>query len=312
MNQYSPTRSHGRRLFVSVIVPVYNDYRNLINCLTSLAKQTYPRNLYEVIVVDNGSTEDYGNITALFPGIVSVKEEYPTSYAARNKGVSVSRGEVIAFTDSDCVPDECWIEAGVNQLAGNPDCGLVAGKIRFSYKKPGHPNPAELFDSLNYLCQKHYVLNLRFGATANVFTRKKIFDKVGLFNSALYSGGDVEWGRLVFSSGYKLVYADDVCVTHPARHSLNQIRQRNVRVQGGVYLYQKNEGANHSLITLVKSLCGLIPPIIRIMRTIWDRRLSGLRQRMGYVCVLVYAHYAISFERIRLELGFKPRGVRPV
>jgi glycosyltransferase involved in cell wall biosynthesis len=96
--------------FVSVIIPVYNDVERLVLCLEALGKQTYARDRFEVVVVDNGSTSTIRPVVEAFPYCVAAFEAQPGSYAARNRGIAVSRGEIVCFTDADCVPSEGWIE----------------------------------------------------------------------------------------------------------------------------------------------------------------------------------------------------------
>jgi glycosyltransferase involved in cell wall biosynthesis len=66
--------------------------------------QSYPKSLYEIIFVDNGSVENIEVLVSQFPQTSFTNEPKPGSYAARNKRISIARGEIIAFTDSDCVP----------------------------------------------------------------------------------------------------------------------------------------------------------------------------------------------------------------
>jgi glycosyltransferase involved in cell wall biosynthesis len=90
-------------IFVSVIVPVVNDGKRLQICLEALAKQTYPQELYEVIVVDNASdiTDNIKDIVVQFNQLVIAYEVIPSSYAASNRGISITKREAICFTDSD-------------------------------------------------------------------------------------------------------------------------------------------------------------------------------------------------------------------
>ncbi|HAA30818.1 MAG TPA: glycosyl transferase family 2, partial [Cyanobacteria bacterium UBA8553] len=80
--------AHQSHPFVSVIVPVFNDAKRLKICLDALEHQTYPKHLYEVIVVDNGSdkNEDIEGVVAQFGQAIASYESIPGSYAARNKG----------------------------------------------------------------------------------------------------------------------------------------------------------------------------------------------------------------------------------
>jgi glycosyltransferase involved in cell wall biosynthesis len=219
--------------FVSIIIPVFNDLERLRLCLAALENQTYPKDLYEVIVIDNNSEENIQRVTKDFAQVKLAQEKRQGSYAARNTGIAIARGRLLGFTDADCIPDRNWIESGVSHLERHPNCGLVAGRIDFYFQKPDCPNVAELWDSMNFLQQKRYIEDEHFGATANVFTSKAIFEQVGLFNSDLQSGGDREWGKRVFAAGYPQSYADDVRIQHPARASLNELKKKLVRVVEG-------------------------------------------------------------------------------
>ena len=219
-------------LLVSVIVPVYNDADRLSVCLARLVAQTYKP--LEIVVVDNGS-EDLAEVKALADRyeVGLVFEAVPGSYAARNRGIEVASGKILAFTDADCVPAVDWVAAGVRALRSRPNCGLVAGGIEVIMCNPEHP--VELYESVVGLAQQMFVTRDRYGATANVFTYAEVFERVGRFNMALKSSGDVEWGQRVFAAGYAQVYAPQAVVRHPARRSFSELARQVSRHAGGFY-----------------------------------------------------------------------------
>lgn len=110
--------------FVSIIIPVYNDNDFLKVCLAALTKQTYSKDHFEIIVVDNNSTEDVSQITNRFEQVTLTHESIAGSYIARNKGLSLAKGEIIAFTDADCIPQSDWLEKGIATLTQRPNIGL--------------------------------------------------------------------------------------------------------------------------------------------------------------------------------------------
>lgn len=183
--------------FVSVIVPVYNEALRIAKCIEALLNQTYPHERYEVLIVDNGSSDTTQSVAAKYPVKLLIENTTQSSYAARNKGILNAKGDLIALTDADCIPAPDWIEKGVGNLLRVPNCGLVAGRISPLFKDPKRPNAFETYESIMHFRQKKYVQFHKYGATANVFTYKKTFEKVGLFNDTLRSGGDNEWGRRV-------------------------------------------------------------------------------------------------------------------
>ena len=98
--------------FISVIIPVWNSPDLLAKCLAALAVQSYPRERYEVLVVDNGSTDSTAAVARNYPFVTLLSEPVPGAYRARNRGLAAARGEYVAFTDADCIPDR----AGNNKL----------------------------------------------------------------------------------------------------------------------------------------------------------------------------------------------------
>lgn len=232
--------------FVSIIIPVFNHAEQLKTCLKALANQTYPKHFYELVVVDNGSDkdEDIARIVTQFSQVIATYESTPGSYAARNKGIFLAKGEVIAFTDADCIPSANWIENGVQNLLQTPNCGLVIGKIEIFFKNPNQITPVELYESITAFPQKELLEKYKGGATANVFTFRSVIEQVGLFNARMKSNGDLEWGQRVYAAGYKQIYADDTCVAHPARSSFAELYKRTVRLAGGIYdLHSQKEAS---------------------------------------------------------------------
>lgn len=287
---------------VSVIIPVFNDADSLKICLQALDDQTYPKNLYEVIVVDNGSKESIEPIVREFKQARATYENQPGSYIARNKGISVATGEIIAFTDSDCIPASNWIEKGVSNLQRIDHCGLVAGKIEIFLKDLNSPTAVEIYDSLYAFPQNKYVAEYKFGVTANLFTFKTVFEKVGLFNPSLKSGGDYEWGWRVYSSGYQLLYAEDSCVAHPARRSFSELSKKTIRVIKGHYELKKTKIYPPAKFIL-GSIADLLVPFRSVPIVLLDKRLKGWNQKIKVIGVMVRIRYVKGWEKLRLELG---------
>ena len=249
-------------LKVSVIIPVLDDNSGLLKCLKALSGQTYPADKIEIVVVDNGSRDNIKEITDRFDGILVAREVQPGPGAARNKGISLCSGEVIAFTDSDCIPTPDWVERGVEALAASENCGLVAGKIELFYKDPARPKLPELYDTVTYFSQRRYVEKYHFGATANLFTRKSVIDEVGGFDSFFKdaAGEDPDWGGRVFSAGYPQKYAPLVVIKHPAERSMRGLWRKTRRItRGNISLALKGdtcirESAGAYLVFLYKSI----------------------------------------------------------
>ncbi len=284
--------------FVSVVVPVFNDSERIRVCLGALEKQTYAKKLYEVIVVDNASDESVKPILDKFTRARAAFEPRRGSYAARNKGISLSNGEVIAFTDSDCVPASDWIEKGVENLLRFPNCGIVGGKVEFTFKNQDKPMTVEVVDSISFLQQKLYVEVYKFSATANLFTFREVLEHVGHFDWALKSGGDWEWSRRVFLSGYHIIYADDTKVSHRARKSFGELYNKAIRVARGLHKLEKKDSYPSST-SFSSLLIELLPPKGRILCLLSDTRLKKPTQKILAVFVMLLLHYIIVLERKR-------------
>jgi glycosyltransferase involved in cell wall biosynthesis len=294
--------------FVSVIIPVFNDAERLSICLEALENQTYPQASYEVIVIDNAS-DDGGKIkevVARYPQATYAFESSPGSYAARNKGIALAKGEIVAFTDADCIPALDWLEKGSENLLRVPNCGLVAGNIEIFFKNPEKLTTVELYESLMALPQKEFLEVHHYGATANVFTFKTVIDRVGIFNAKLKSSGDVEWGQRVYACGYQQVYGSDVCVAHPARNSFAQLYKRTIRHAGGVYdLHHSGESSFFKRNQLFLNYLGfnLMPPLMFAYSTFLNPKLKNINQKLQVAFVMFYIRYTTAWELCKLKLG---------
>lgn len=296
--------------FVSVVIPVYNDSERLEICLRSLENQTYPKNQYEVIVVDNGSDDRLEEFVYRFDQTIFAQENHPGSYAARNKGISVAKGDIIAFTDSDCIPRSDWIESGVSNILAVPNCGMLVGKIDIFFKKPDKPTAVEVYESIKSFQTRRYLENGRHGVTANLFTFKSVIAKVGLFNAELKSGGDVEWGKRVFSSGYQQIYADNTCVAHPARRSFRELYRKTTRIVGGFHDWKGNTAYSlidfsKDLIKMTRSSLGFIKLFIFNMSP--SEKFDGTMQKIKFIVVKAFVDLVRIFEKVRLTLGGSSR-----
>ncbi len=278
---------------VSIIIPVKNDSRRLKKCLSAIANQTYT-GVIETIVIDNNSTENIYSVTSHYQCKL-ITELKPGSYAARNRGIKSSTGEIIAFTDADTIPDSSWITNGVQSLT-SPIAGLVAGHIEFAFK--GHrPNPVEYLDSLLHLKQEVYAIR-GYAATGNAFTWAWMFEVVGLFDDTLLSLGDRQWGERVSSAGYKVVYSQNAIVHHPARATLAALLKKA--------RFQARSKAIFHPWTIREIIGLLLPESLKFYRAfLSDRSLKGTEK-----LVFLFAHhafkYAIAYEIFILQ-HLKPK-----
>ena len=290
--------------FVSVIVPVYNDAERIRGCLRALAEQSYPRDDYEVIVVDNGSTDHTPDVVREYAVSLVVENEVPGSYAARNAGIAMAKGTILALTDSDCIPAPDWLERAVAQLTGPASPDMLGGRVELFFKDPECPTGVELYESLMAFPQQHYIRDRNFSVTANLFVRRRVFEKAGVFDQTLRSSGDLEWGARAHAHGFSIFYAEDVVVRHPARASFGELYSKLARVAGGKRDLSRQGG--HAL-PKYQDLRSLVPPVKTTFRLLFDERLTGLANRLKVIAVLYFVRYAPYFEKLRLTLGGTPK-----
>ncbi len=282
---------------VSVVVPAYRDPERLRACLDALAEQRYPAADFEVVVADNGSEPPLEAQVGPRSGVRFVRETAPGSYAARNAGVRASRGDILAFTDSDCLPEPGWIAAGVAALGALPDGGLVGGRVEVYLSDPAHPSPTELYEAVLAFRQERNVRVGHFAVTANAFTTRDTFTRVGPFDASMVSGGDREWGRRVHAAGLPAIYAHDAVVLHPARRSFAEIARKMARVARGHHALAARDGGGRRFAELGRALA---PPVASLVEIWSSDRLRGPGQRVRASAVAVAAKYRWAAARLHL------------
>ncbi len=198
----------------SVVVPTHNRKDLLRRCLEAVTHQDYPD--YEVTVVDDGSTDGTGEMVQReFPQVRYIRQEPNQGpAAARNRGIKAASGEIIAFTDDDCIPPTNWLASHLPYY-DDPQVGCVGG-----LQLTAHPNFIEQFQIAHYLdvytefnriCR---VEDVRGFGTNNLSIRREVFDHAGLFDEAFLTGADPEFTRRVVIAGYTLIRDPKLRVEH--------------------------------------------------------------------------------------------------
>ncbi len=291
---------------VSVIVPVRNRAILLRECLSRLSQQSYPSSHREIIVVDNGSTDDLDAVRGMFPSIRWYKESGESSYAARNRGLREATGDIIAFTDADCQPSLEWIEKAVEALRST-GATIVGGEIKYIDPTDRHLNVSELLEEKVFGMGNHRRLieERGFAVTANLIAYKLVFDRIGHFDSELKSSGDRLWTQRAVARGESLRFADHTRVDHPRRGSLRELFKKQRRIVGGrTRLLSKVP--TPFLETLFQLYSQSVLDVRMYYRALTDSRIDRLTKRVHYVAA-VFAFCAVTtYERLRVLLGGNP------
>jgi glycosyltransferase involved in cell wall biosynthesis len=201
---------------ISVVIPVYNCKSTIAGCLDSLSGQDHPS--YEVVVVDDGSTDGTVEICKTYPvvRIVSVENGGPSK--ARNIGSKMAQGEIVAFTDGDCIADSQWLKELENGFI-SPEVAGVGGNQKSPRDETDFGKLVqEVFETLGivtyYIQAANIIGETEHNPSCNSAYRKRVLEEVGGFDERLWPGEDVDLDIRIRRRGYKLIYNPRALVRH--------------------------------------------------------------------------------------------------
>ncbi|MBP7864579.1 MAG: glycosyltransferase [Acidobacteria bacterium] len=222
--------------FVSVVVPVLNEAEHVDACLKALLAQTYPPASREIIVVDNGSTDDTPARAARYP--VTVSSALVRGPArARNTGIRQARGDFIVFLDGDCVPGPHWLTA-LLEAWDDPAVGFFVGEIE------GAPSPrlVSRFTEYRRVISQADLLSqvIPTAATGNLAVSRAALERVGVFDESFRWGEDADltW-RVQTVGGLDFRYNPRAVVVHPGPDGLRQLAARSFHEGLGVAAFRR-------------------------------------------------------------------------
>lgn len=268
---------------ISVIVPHYNDPARLSLCLAALEAQSLPRADFEIIVADNDSPQGEQALADLIAGraaLVIVRER--GAGPARNGGVAKAKGDILAFTDSDCLPDPYWLEKGVAALER---FDIVGGRMTVRLDHDGPMTPAEAFETVFAFDNADYVKAKGFTVTANLFCRRTDFNKVGPFRADMSE--DKEWCHRATAAGLTLGYAPDAIVSHPPRRNWEELRTKFARIDRETFAWTTASKKHGRIRWLARSFAlplSILPHGLKVMAS---PRLPRRADRFNALSMLV-------------------------
>lgn len=220
---------------VSVIIPTYNRAARISRAINSVLSQTF--NDYEIIIVDDGSTDDTAQVLKQFNGKIKyIFQENQGSAVARNRGIQEARGEYIAFLDSDdfWVPEK--LTEQVRILESHPKVGIVYSRMPIINEKGEKigMKPAGI-SGRNY---QELLEDWGDLPTSTVVTRKECFEKAGLFDHNLQTMQDIDmWIRI--AKYYDLYEIENKVLAYYCRHAQQITRCTAKALEGRVILFKK-------------------------------------------------------------------------
>ena len=249
---------------VSIIIPVRNEAGLLRNCLESIAELDYPKDRIEVIIADGMSTDDTVN-TAKQLGARVVLNEKKTVSPGRNVAFKLAKGEIIAFTDADCIVDKDWI---INSLkyfkddevacVGGPNL-TPSGEGDFG-KAVGFVFNQGIFSAGSIHARElKEIKEVRSIPGCNAIYRKDALDKVMPIDETLLTCDDTELNQRLIDKGYKLQYTPDVFVWHYRRPNAKRLFRQMYRYAIGRLQVGKKD---RRMINIMHIMVGLALPAV--------------------------------------------------
>lgn len=289
--------------FVTIIIPTYKDWGRLSLCINALSDQKFPAEDFEVIIVNNHSSDLPPDNFTLPDNFSLITESKPGSYAARNAAILRSKGSIIGFTDSDCIPDQNWIQNAVAYFISHPDCKRIAGKISLFYRQQKLTN-VELYETVYAFNQHLYVKKDGTSVTANMFTYKNVLDEVGIFDEKQLSGGDYEWNIRAKNAGFKIDYVDNVIVKHPARYYMHELTKKARRVGGGQASF--NSTKSSLMASFFQFVYDLRPPVNSLGLIATKGSKMNFVQKSTVFFIRYYLNVLSAYEKFKVSAGKKP------
>jgi glycosyltransferase involved in cell wall biosynthesis len=178
-------------MFISVVIPALNEEKYIGQCLSSLCAQSYPAELYEILVVDNASTDRTYEIARGFGVQVACEEEKGVGWA-RHRGAQEARGEIIAGTDADTIAPQNWLEQIARAFHSHETLGAVTGPILVHDGNRFERWAARYV--CNWVTRLSYALGRGVIIGNNFAVRTSDYWRVGGFDTSLLSAEDIDLG----------------------------------------------------------------------------------------------------------------------
>lgn len=200
---------------ISVVIPAYNEENNIESCLESITNQELAQDEYEVIVVNNNSSDDTANIVSQhFPKVKLINEEKQGVVFARIKGVAEAKGSIIAFIDADCIASKLWLK-NIKEAYRKPNIVAVGGYIIYEPKLLAS-NIAEKVT--NTFCS---IVNIM--TAANFSFKKEVYLKCGGFSPKINLNEDIYLSLALRKYGKIIALKNNPIITSSRRFTSSKL-----------------------------------------------------------------------------------------
>jgi GT2 family glycosyltransferase len=263
---------------ISIVVPHFNQPDYLERCLASLAPQIAAYGNADLIVVDNGSRELPTGVVKRYPFAKLDQELEKGPGPARNHGVQVSKGNLLAFIDADCVAHPEWLQSVAKAFAEHPDYLVIGGDVRIGLVDKSHPTALEAYESVFAYRQEEYIRKHNFSGTGNLAMRRGAFETVGAF-AGIGIAEDRDWGQRATSAGLVIHYVPEMIVYHPARTTFAELTRKWDRHIAHDF-NEKARGASGRVKWLLLMAAVAASAVIDVRRVAASDRISSMRERL--------------------------------
>lgn len=227
----------------SIVIPTYNRPERLANCLQAIAQLDYPRDRFEVVVVDDGSEPAIEPVTMSFRSqlnLTVLRQANSGPAKARNTGATQAQGKYVVFTDDDCQPAIDWLKCLEAHFTNSPD-SLVGGYTNNALPKNLYSTASQIL--IDYLYSYYNLTEDRAGffASNNFAMPRELFHKIGGFdtNFPLAAGEDREFCDRWQYHNYSMRYAPDVQIHHAHKLSLKTFWRQHFNYGRGAFCFHQ-------------------------------------------------------------------------
>jgi glycosyltransferase involved in cell wall biosynthesis len=284
-------------MYVSVIIPHYNDLDALDICLSTLVRQNFPSEQMEIIVADNASPQGRASVEEVVGNrarLIHVKNR--GAGPARNGGVAASTGQILAFIDADCSADPDWLAQGVAALT---KYDIVGGRVDVSVKDDNRMTAAEAFERVFAFDIENYLSRKGFVVTANLFCHRAVFDAVGDFGVGVSE--DVDWCHRASACNFRIGYVPFALVSHRARRSWIELKNKWSRINSETYSL-KMRGKNGRVSWILTSVILPASAFAHTPRVLMSERLQ-MTQKIAALGMLYKIRFWRTWDYLRLLLN---------
>lgn len=280
-------------LKASVIIPVYNQSSELQDVLNILQNQSYPRNEFEVIVADNGSTDNTREMVNRYEGVkYLLQDEYlNSSYSSRNRGIEMAEGDVVVLLDGTVAPEKDWLAEGLKCME-MMKADIITSDVKFVFGEK--VTAGQVYDS-NNLSTEVAIENRGVAKTASLFVKKEVFETIGLFKEGAETAEDVIWTWKASQNGFKIKYCYNSVAYKKAKTFLQSVKKqwRDGKGQPAIW---KEQGVKKSAIKkLIRNLIPFHPKRLNKLVKNKDVEISFyLRFKLYFVAYVIWVTMSLA------------------